>query len=76
MHLINRGTHPGLEHRPRARPSHGWTVIELSREHRSVRHGKEPHSTDPCVSLTRPAWEMLGLGPGILGVISTMQPLV
>ena len=59
-----------------ARPSHGWTVIELSREHRSVRHGKEPHSTNPGSSRMRPAWEMLGLGPGILGVISTMQPLV
>ena len=59
-----------------ARPSHGWTVIELSREHRSVRHGKEPHSTDPGSSRKWPAWEMLGLGPGILGVISTMQPLV
>ena len=59
-----------------ARPSHGWTVIELSREHRSVRHGKEPHSTDPGSSRMRPAWEMLGLGPGILGVISTILPLV
>ena len=59
-----------------ARPSHGWTVIELSREHRSVRHGKEPHSTDPGSSRMRPAWEMLGLGPGISGMISTMKPLV
>ena len=59
-----------------ARPSHGWTVIELSGEHRSVGHGKEPHRTDPCVSCKRPAWEMLGLGPGILGVLPTIQPLV
>ena len=59
-----------------ARPSHGWTVIELSREHRSVGHSKEPHHTDPCVSRKRPAWEMLGLGPGISRVISTMKPLV
>ena len=62
--------------RDHARAPHGWTVIELSREHRSVRHGKEPYSTDPGSLLTRPAWEMLGLGPGILGVIPTIQPLV
>ena len=30
-----------------ARPSHGWTVIELSREHLLVGRDREPHRTDP-----------------------------
>ena len=59
-----------------ARPSHGWTVIELSQSTASVGRFREPSRTDPGSSLTRPAWEMLGLGPGILGVIPTIQPLV
>ena len=59
-----------------ARAPHGWTVIELSQSTASVGRFREPSRTDPGSSLTRPAWEMLGLGPGISGVIPTIQPLV
>ena len=59
-----------------ARPSHGWTVIELSQSTASVGRFREPSRTDPCVSLTRPAWVMVGLRSGISDVISTMLPLV
>ena len=62
--------------RDHARAPHGWTVIELSQSTASVGRFRELSRTDPCVSLTRPAWVMLGLRSGILGVISTMLPLV
>ena len=59
-----------------ARAPHGWTVIELSQSTASVGRFREPSRTDPCVSLTRPAWVMVGLRSGISDVISTMLPLV
>ena len=62
--------------RDHARAPYGWTDIELSREHLSIGLEREPSRTDPCSSRTRPAWLMLGLGSGILGMISTMVPLV
>ena len=65
-----------ISSRDHARASHGWTVIELSQSTASVACVREPSRTDPCVSHTRPAWEMLGLGPGISAIASTMVPLV
>ena len=62
--------------RDHARAPHGWTVIELSQSTASVGRFREPSRTDPGSSLTRPAWEMLGLRSGILGVLPTMLPLV
>ena len=68
--------HVLISSRDHARAPHGWTVIDLSQSTASVARVREPSRTDPCVLLTRPAWVMLGLGPGISGMISTMMPMV
>ena len=65
-----------ISSRDHARAPHGWTVIELSQSTASVACVREPSRTDPFVSLTRPSWEMLGLGPGISSTASTMVPSV
>ena len=65
-----------ISSRDHARAPHGWTVIELSQSTASVARVREPSRTDPCVSHTRQAWEIIGLRPGISGTVSTIVPLV
>lgn len=54
----------------------GWAEVEPSESTTSVGRGRELFRTDMCSSRMRPAWKMLGLGPGISGAVSTMVPLV
>ena len=65
----------GFSRKADSAPS-GRTEIELSQS--TVSSSATESRLDPpmCRSTVRPAWEMLGLGSGILRTTSTLVPLV